>query len=164
MQRYGEALADALLAGKSTLEAIALARKAHAAPEGTKVLAGGTLGRGFASGDPVVNLLGAARGDRTDGTMKITLPVEEANPHAAWLVLTLNDWDQDAEGEIFLNGHKVQLATSNLSNGRDHAFPPVRLPTDWLRFGDTPNELKFVYLRTAGFIVRRAEIVIGDAP
>ena len=31
------------------------------------------------------------------GTMKIVLPVEEANPGAAYLVLTLHDWDQAGE-------------------------------------------------------------------
>ena len=72
MQRYGEAIADAVCRGKTYLEAIELGRKAYAAPEGTKLLAGGAMGRGFASQDPPVNLLGKGRGERTEGTVSYT--------------------------------------------------------------------------------------------
>jgi len=72
MVRYGEALADAICHGKSYVQAIELGRKAYAAPEGTKILTGGAMGRSFASKDPAVNLLGKTRGDHTEGEMKIT--------------------------------------------------------------------------------------------
>jgi hypothetical protein len=162
--RYAEAVADAVLAGKSYVESIALARKAYAAPAGTLVLKGGALGRGFQTEDEPVVLFAAQRGDRTEGTMKIVLPVEEANPAAAYLVLTLHDWDQAGEGEIYLNGHRVELATSKLSNGRDYRFPPVVIPNQWLKFGPEPNQLRFLYKSTAGFIVKKAEIVVSDTP
>jgi len=96
--------------------------------------------------------------------MRIVLPVEEADPAAAYLVLTLNDWDQRGEGEITLNGHRVALATSRLSNGRDYRFPPVAVPAGWLKFGAEPNVVRFVYKATAGFIVRKAQLTIADAP
>ena len=164
MQRYGEAVADAICYGRSIIEAIEQARKAYAAPEGTKILTGGAMGRPFASTDAPVNLMGTGRGDRTEGTMTIVLPVEEANPGEAYLVLTINDWDQTGEGEIFLNGHPVELAISKLSNGRDYTFPSVRVPPDRLKFGPEPNVLRFVYKATAGFIIKRAEIIVCDAP
>ncbi len=162
--RYAEALADAVLSGKSYVEAIALARKAWAAPPGTSVLQGGMLGRHFASQDPPVNLFASQRGERTEGRMAVVLPVEEANPHAAFLVLTLYDWDQRGEGAIELNGHPVALAVSKLSNGRDHQFPPIPVTPAWLRFGPEPNVVRFAYKATAGFIVRKATIVLCDAP
>jgi hypothetical protein len=162
--RYAEAVAEGILHGKSYVEAIVQARRAWAAPKGALVLEGGALGRSFESQDPPVNLLGQARGDRTEGALRIVLPVEEANPEAAYLVLTLNDWDQRGEGEITLNSHPVPLETSRLSNGCDYQFPPVAVPAEWLKFGPEPNVLRFVYKATAGFIVRKAQIVISDAP
>jgi hypothetical protein len=58
----------------------------------------------------------------------------------------------------------VALPVSKLSNGRDHPFPPVPVPAGWLKFGPEPNVLTFVYKATAGFIVRKAELVVCDAP
>jgi len=162
--RYAEAMAEAILRGRSYVEAIGQARRVWAAPKDTLVLESGALGRSFESKDPQVNLLGNARGDRTEGFMRVVLPVEEANPASAYLVLTLNDWDQRGEGEITLNGHRVALPTSRLSNGRDYRFPPVAVPVEWLKFGPEPNVLRFVYTATAGFIVRKAQILIADAP
>ncbi|HUT32110.1 MAG TPA: glycoside hydrolase family 20 zincin-like fold domain-containing protein [Planctomycetota bacterium] len=162
--RYGEALADGVLQGKSYVEAIAGARRAWLAPPGSTVLTGGAVGRVFESKDPPINLMEKQRGDRTAGEMRIALPVEEANPAAAYLVLTLFDWDQRGEGEITLNSHKVDLATSKLSNGRDYEFPPVRVPAAWLKFGSEPNVLKFTWRSTAGFIARKARIILADAP
>ncbi|KPK42611.1 MAG: hypothetical protein AMK72_14200 [Planctomycetes bacterium SM23_25] len=146
------------------MEAIALGRKAHAAPPGAVVLKGGALGRRFASSSEPVVLFSKQRGDRTEGTMQIVLPVEEANPKAAWLVLTMYDWDQSGEGEVYLNGRKLAVPTSRLSNGRDYIFPPVAVPAGWLKFGPEPNVLRFVYKSTAGFIVKKAEITVSDAP
>jgi hypothetical protein len=145
------------------VDAIAVARRAWLAPPGSTVLAGGAIGRVFESKDPPVNLMDKQRGDRTTGDMRILLPIEEANPAAAWLVLTLFDWDQGGEGEITLNGNKVDLATSKLSNGRDYEFPPLRIPAAWLEFGAEPNVLKFTWRSTAGFIVKKAKIVVADA-
>jgi len=162
--RYAEAIADVVLAGKSYVEAISAARKAYAAPAGTLVLKGGALGRGFKSVSEPVVLFAKQRGNRTEGKMEILLPVEEANPGAAYLVLTMYDWDQVGEGEIYLNGHKVDIAVSRQSNGRDYQFPSVVVPSTWLKFGPEPNEMKFVYKSTAGFIIKKAEIILSDTP
>jgi hypothetical protein len=161
--RYGEALADMILQGKSYVEAIAVARRAWAGPADAVVLAGGALGRPFESNDPAVNLLGEDRGDRTEGEMRLALPVEEANPRAAFLIITAFDWDQEGEGEIYLNGHKVALETSRQSNWRDYEFPPVPIPTAWLKFGAEPNVLRFVWRSTPGFIIKKARIVLSEA-
>lgn len=48
--------------------------------------------------------------------MRIVLPLEEANPDEAHLMLTMFDWDQEEEGEIYLNGHRIDLEPSRLSN------------------------------------------------
>jgi hypothetical protein len=157
--RYGEALADAILRdGTSYVEAIAAARRAWASPDGA---AARVVGRHFESKDPPVNLLGEERGNRAEGVMRIVLPIEEANPDAAYLILTMFDWDQDGEGEIYLNGHRVAIETSRRSNWRDHEFPPVRVPASWLKFGPEPNVLRFVWRSTAGFIVKKARIVVS---
>ena len=156
--RYGEALADAILRGRSYVEAIAAARKAGARPEA----AGAPRGRSFESKDPPVNLLGKERGGRTEGTMRIVLPIEEANPGAAHLILTMFDWDQEGEGRISLNGHRIGLATTRRSNWRDHEFPPVRIPASWLKFGPEPNVLRFEWLSTSGFIAKKARIVLSE--
>jgi hypothetical protein len=73
------------------------------------------------------------------------------------------DWDQSGEGEVYLNGRKLAVATSRLSNGRDYTFPPVPVPAGWLKFGPEPNVLRFVYKSTAGFIIRDAAIIVSDA-
>ncbi|MBN1675720.1 MAG: hypothetical protein JXR37_32050 [Kiritimatiellae bacterium] len=159
--RYGEALADAVLHHKPYIEAIALARRVYASP-GSVLVGGASFGRKFSSEDRPVDLTAKKRGDRTAGEMRIELPVEEANPERAHLLLTLNDWDQPGEGEIYLNGHRVELAASGKSNGRDYGFPPVEIPREWLKFGPDPNVLRFVWVKTAGFKVVRAQIVVSE--
>ncbi|MBM4047948.1 MAG: hypothetical protein FJ279_22840, partial [Planctomycetes bacterium] len=87
-----------------------------------------------ASGGPV-NLMGQQRGDRVEGGMVVTIPADIPLKaiRSASLVFTINDWDQRDEGEIQLNGHRVDLPISKASNGRDHEFPPHPVPVEWLR-------------------------------
>ena len=70
---------------------------------------------------------------------------------------------QEGEGEIYLNGRRVAVETSRRSNWRDHDFPPVRIPASWLKFGPEPNVLRLVWRSTAGFIVKKARIVLAEA-
>jgi len=163
--RYAECLVgDILQRGSGYVAAIAAARKAsrRLADNGPASRPAG--GRPFESADPPVELLGPKRGTRTEGRMRIVLPVEEARPGRAQLVLTMFDWDQHGEGEIYLNGHRIALPTSSKSNWRDHEFPPVRVPAEWLRFGPEPNVLRFVWRSTSGFIAKKARIVLSDRP
>ncbi len=158
--RYAESLADAILQGKSYMEAIRSARKKSGAPDASIPLE--ARGRIFESHDSPVNLLADERGDRTEGEMRIVLPLEEASPDEALLILTMFDWDHDDEGVIYLNSHRIDLEPSRLSNWRDYEFPPIWIPSYWLKFGPEPNILRFVWRSGAGFAVKGAKIVVSE--
>lgn len=112
-----------------------------------------------ASGGPV-NLMGQQRGNRTEGTMTLTIPADIPlkDIRAASLVFTINDWDQTGEGEIHLNGHRVDLPISRASNGRDYEFPPFPVSVEWLKAGE--SEVKFIYKATAGFIAKQVTLLL----
>jgi hypothetical protein len=158
--RYAESLADAILQGRSYMEAIRSARRKLDSLHTSIPLE--AHGRIFESQDPPVNLLANERGNSTEGEMRIVLPLEEANPDEAYLILTMFDWDHDDEGEIYLNGHRMDLDPSRLSNWRDHEFPPIWIPSYWLKFGPEPNILRFVWRSGAGFAVKGAKIVVSE--
>jgi hypothetical protein len=94
--------------------------------------------------------------------MRIELPIEESNPQRAQLILTIKGWDRAGEGEIYLNGHKVNLKASKLSKNRDYRFPPIRIPPEWLKFDPETNVLRFVRRSTAGFRVKKAAIIVSE--
>jgi hypothetical protein len=161
MGRYGEAMADAVLKNKSFIEAILVARRSYFALEGSKT-ADILTGRWFETEDPPVNLFRKGSRNQDTGQMRVELPVEEGNPQKAYLVLTINGWDKEGAGEIYLNGHKVEIAPSKENTGRAHRFPPIAVPVEWLKFGSEPNVLQFIRRSAAGFTTTNAAIIVSE--
>lgn len=145
MERYGEAVADALFRDASLVDAIAFGRRAYSSPADTRVVATGLLGRVF-SGQP----------DST-GVVRIELPVEEANPGSASLVLHLQEWPPDGDVSLLLNGHRVVV-----TSGR--AADPIPLSPSWLRFGPQHNLLVIPGDQATRPVLDEARILIIDTP
>ncbi|MBM4044362.1 MAG: hypothetical protein FJ279_04545 [Planctomycetes bacterium] len=126
--------------------------------------AGLSSGQGNAAGQPQASSP-RATSSRTGkflslhfGRVETEWMVEAAKQVDMMLFSANNDWDQRDEGEILLNGHRVDLPISKASNGRDHEFPPHPVPVEWLRPG--ANEVKFLHKATAGFVAKRVVLLM----
>jgi hypothetical protein len=161
MGRYGEDLAVAVIQNKSFIEAVLIARRAYR-PSGGAPTVESSTGHLFETMDPPVDLFHKEKLKQDKGKMRIELPVEEANPQKAYLVLTINGWNKEGVGEIYINGHKMEIAPSKESIGKEYRFPPKAIPTEWLKFGSEPNVLLFIRRSGAGFKVEKATIVVMD--
>jgi len=113
----------------------------------------------FRSKDKPIVLMGTARGDRTEGTMTILVPVVGLKARKAQLAVTINDWDNPNEGKITFNGTELSFRARGGYNGVDHTFT-VDVPAETLKTGFTPNVVKAVWRSSAGFDVKDAALIL----